>query len=278
MCETKIPCSVGILTYNSEKTLRRTLMSVKDFTDIIISDGGSTDGTLTLALEYGATVIEQHAKTCPSGHPDYPIEDFALERNRMLDAAKENWFLWLDSDEYISDELHSEVRAVCEEGSSISCHAYEIPIFRQDPDATVTYREWQQTYQVRFFNLRTGGRFERKMHEKFRFDVVKFSTGRLKGAWYVPISKPSFEVYKKAVHFRLSIMLSESVPANGWIFFQKAVFRPIKRIVGIVYKYICMRMLYPKKEVVPLGYVRNRMYSQWVTFYILTSLYFGNKK
>jgi glycosyltransferase involved in cell wall biosynthesis len=50
----KIRCSVGILTYNSGKNLRRALESVKNFSNIIIADGGSTDDTLQIAAEYGA--------------------------------------------------------------------------------------------------------------------------------------------------------------------------------------------------------------------------------
>ena len=48
-----------MLTYNSEKTLRRALESVKDFDDIILCDGDSTDQTHAIAAEYGARVVRQ---------------------------------------------------------------------------------------------------------------------------------------------------------------------------------------------------------------------------
>ena len=56
----KIPCSVGILTLNSGQALRRCLDSLKDFAEIIICDGNSTDNTLEIAREYGAKIVKQY--------------------------------------------------------------------------------------------------------------------------------------------------------------------------------------------------------------------------
>jgi len=56
----KIPASVGILTLNSGKTLRRALNSLTDFAEIIVCDGNSTDDTLEIAREYGAKIIRQY--------------------------------------------------------------------------------------------------------------------------------------------------------------------------------------------------------------------------
>ena len=196
-----IRATVGILTYNSEHTLRRTLESVRDFSDILIADGGSTDNTLAVAAEYNARVIAQLPKT--GDNTDHPISDFAAERNNMLDHAREDWFLWLDSDEYISAELSKELETITTPQSPLY-HAYEIPVVRQSPDASVTYRSFGQDYQVRFFNRTTGGRFQKPIHERFFFDETAYKTGRLNGAWYVPISKAAFACCRSSNPFLIA--------------------------------------------------------------------------
>ena len=54
--------SVAINTYNSEKTLRACLDSVKDFDEILVCDMYSEDRTLEIAEEYGAKIF-MHEKT-----------------------------------------------------------------------------------------------------------------------------------------------------------------------------------------------------------------------
>ena len=52
----KIKCSVPLLTLNSEKTLARCFESVKDFEDILIVDGNSTDTTHDIAKKFGIPI------------------------------------------------------------------------------------------------------------------------------------------------------------------------------------------------------------------------------
>ena len=54
----RINATVGILTFNSGKVLRRALESVSDFDDILLCDGGSTDDTLEIARAVGARVMQ----------------------------------------------------------------------------------------------------------------------------------------------------------------------------------------------------------------------------
>ena len=59
----KIPVSVGILTFNSERVLSRALESVRD---IIICDGGSTGRHARHARRSGAHIIEQDDAFAPA--------------------------------------------------------------------------------------------------------------------------------------------------------------------------------------------------------------------
>ena len=103
----KIPCTVGILTKNSGKSLERALESVKDFDEIIICDGGSDDDTLEIAKRFDAKIIPQDAHFL--GEDGYVL-DFSGVRNQTLHAAHNEWYFYIDSDEYASTELVEAIR------------------------------------------------------------------------------------------------------------------------------------------------------------------------
>lgn len=273
----KIHCSVGILTYNSGKNLRRALESVKNFSNIIIADGGSTDDTLQIAAEYGAAVIDQYTKHHKGPNPHHPLADFARERNQLIAAATEDWYLWIDSDEYISDTLRDEIKAVVAD-RALPYHAYEIPIGTQSPDASVTYTPWRQNYQIRFFNLRTGGRFERAMHERFVFDTKMYKTGRLKGLWYVPLSKPDFTSYSRTVRYRLAVLIDEYPIDTFREYIYVTWYKNIRYTVGIFYRVLMSRLFLRHEHPFPLFYYRNQLYSVWVMFCLMNKKYFRSSK
>ena len=91
----RIPCTVGILTHNSAATLPRALESVRDFAEIIICDGGSSDETLAIAERFGARVIAQDRQFVDV---EGRIVDYAGTRNQMLKGSSEQWFFFFDSD------------------------------------------------------------------------------------------------------------------------------------------------------------------------------------
>ena len=87
--------SVVIHTLNSSKYIRQCLESVQGFGEIIICDMYSTDDTLSIAKEYGATIVMHE----PGGGIPEPARSFAVRQ-----AALE-WVLVVDSDEVIPEAL-----------------------------------------------------------------------------------------------------------------------------------------------------------------------------
>ena len=87
--------SVVIHTFNSGKYIRQCLESVRSFDEIIVCDMYSTDDTLNIAEEYGATVVMH--KPC-GGIPE-PARSFAVSQ------ATGDWVLVVDSDEMIPEAL-----------------------------------------------------------------------------------------------------------------------------------------------------------------------------
>ena len=96
--------SVIVITKNEADRLTRCLASAAFADEVVVVDSGSTDGTPDLARRLGARVIET---------ADWP--GFGPQKNRALDAARGDWVLSLDADEWLDDALAAQVRRVVEE-------------------------------------------------------------------------------------------------------------------------------------------------------------------
>ncbi|HEX8993725.1 MAG TPA: glycosyltransferase [Candidatus Paceibacterota bacterium] len=189
----KIPATVGILTFNNEDTLRRTLESVREFDDVVICDGGSHDKTLDIAREYGARVIAQDTKY---KNADGSLADYGGVRQRCLEAAKHDWFLYIDSDETISDGLCDDIRLIAsKETTADSTLVYKVPIGIMMDGRYLKYSSNYPGYQYRFFNRKSGARFVKPVHERIVFDDAHVKIGVLAHPWYIYTTREYWRHY-----------------------------------------------------------------------------------
>lgn len=94
--------SVVLAVFNEENNLKDCLESVKNIADeIVIVDGGSSDHTVEIAKSFKAKIIE-------TDNP--PI--FHINKQKALEAAKNEWILQLDADERVSEKLSKEIAEV----------------------------------------------------------------------------------------------------------------------------------------------------------------------
>lgn len=162
--EEKINCSVGILTFNSGASLRQCLESVKEFSEIIICDGGSTDDTLSIAKEFNCVIISQdNAHKYENGK----IADFSGVRNQTLDTATNEWFLILDSDEFLTNSVVLEIKDIVKNNREDSePKLYQMPRKLQINGRVIDHASSYPGYQPRFFHKPSMVHFARKLHEK----------------------------------------------------------------------------------------------------------------
>ncbi len=177
----KIPASVGILTFNNAGTIERALESVAMFDDIVICDGGSTDRTLEIAKRYGARIIAQDQKF---KNANGTLRDFGGVRQQLLDAARHDWFLYIDSDEAISDGLRGEIESVVSKPlTPESPLVYRVPIGIVLDGRQIKYSSNFPGYQHRFFSKRSGAHFIKPVHERITFDTKRVRIGTFKNPW-----------------------------------------------------------------------------------------------
>lgn len=117
MGEPKTPTlGVAIAVYNEEKNIVQCLSSVKDWVDeIVLVDGGSTDGTLEAARKFATRIIK-------TNNP--PI--FHINKQKALEACKTDWILQLDADEVVPGELKEEIQRIISDTQS-PVNGYYIP-------------------------------------------------------------------------------------------------------------------------------------------------------
>jgi glycosyltransferase involved in cell wall biosynthesis len=99
---------LSMIVKNGGKDLRLCLESVRSIVDqIVIADTGSTDETVSIAREFGATVVS------------HPWQDhYAEARNAALAPITTDWVLVLDADEELIPEAGREIPRLLQDTSS----------------------------------------------------------------------------------------------------------------------------------------------------------------
>jgi glycosyltransferase involved in cell wall biosynthesis len=156
--------SAIIISKDNERTITRCIESVGWANEIVVVDGGSTDRTVEIARTLGAVV---HVRT------DWP--GYGMQKNRALELATGDWILSIDTDEWVTAELRSEIRSVL----ALPRHdaAYAMPRRSSFCGRLMRHSGWWPDYVVRLF-VRKSARFNTAaVHERL---VVEGSTGRLR--------------------------------------------------------------------------------------------------
>ncbi len=244
----KILCTVGILTFNSEKYIRRALESVKDFDDILICDGGSTDSTIAIAREYGARVIEQDVQF---KNANGSLRDYSGVRNQCLDHANHSWFLYIDSDEAASPLLVEEIRT--ETMADSTNIAYRIPERMILADVMILHSSNYPGYQYRLLRADKETTFKKTVHERPFFKDVHPCIGTLTGPWYVFWTTSEINTYGSRVRKYIELESERAKEMSVAHYLVSFVPRNIKFMAGIGLRTLRNRICYPAHTCMPLS-------------------------
>lgn len=159
----KINCSVPILTLNSEKFLERCLLSVKDFSDVFLLDGNSTDRTIAIAKKYNVPVYKQ----TETNEPNVKIKNFSEIRIKSINLCKCDCVLWVDSDEFLSQELVAEVGEALKNNRNEKV-IYNIQKKYSIGDKKIDFAFNYPNYYPRLHNKKSGAKFKegKLVHEQ----------------------------------------------------------------------------------------------------------------
>lgn len=156
------PVSAVILSYNDADTIDRALESVMWCDEVFVVDSQSDDGTREIAGEYGATIID--APKVGSGEP------FDQLRQLAIDAASHPLILRIDSDEWFTKELQTQLQKVIESQEKLGI--IRAPRVNYMKETRLTGgRQWPD-YQPILFNSKYVT-IQACVHEWIEFDEDK---------------------------------------------------------------------------------------------------------
>lgn len=149
-----LPLSVAIVCKDNERTIGRTLESVRGLAaEIVAVDSGSTDGTVAILERAGARVIPSewlgHVKT----------------KQKALEQCTQEWVLCLDSDESVLDDLARSIRSAiggggAEDEPGAGAHAAGAVAYRFNRQTFYRDRPlrhaWQPEFRVRLVKRGTA--------------------------------------------------------------------------------------------------------------------------
>lgn len=157
--------SVVMITLNEAENLRRSLPPLSRISDdIVVIDAGSTDETVRVAEEFGATVEIRK------------WEGYSSAKNHGNARARHDWILSIDADEVLSDELVQSIKNLSPAEGTV----YALDRITNFAGTWIRHSGWYPDWKIRLFDrryVRWHGDF---VHE--RPDVpAGFATERLTG-------------------------------------------------------------------------------------------------
>ena len=142
--------SACYIVKNEEKTLPKSIESIKDSIDeLIVVDTGSVDNTIAIAKSAGAQVWQVDWR-----------DDFAWARNQALEHATGDWIIFLDADEYFSEETKDRIRETLEEQQEA-----DVLFISMDNMDTMKNELLLRFYAPRIFKNNIGLSYHGKIHE-----------------------------------------------------------------------------------------------------------------
>ena len=177
--KSKIRLSQCMIVKNEEKNIRRALSWGKEIMwEQIVVDTGSTDQTVSIAMEMGAKVF----------HFQW-IDDFASAKNYAIEKAQGDWIVFLDADEYLSPQDTQKLPSLLGELNPTSCDTVAASWVQINGGEDIVQghsnrkMDWLSTVsadgssslslagtQIRLFRNRPGLRYQGRIHEKLYLD------------------------------------------------------------------------------------------------------------
>lgn len=233
-----INVSALIITYNEEKNIKEVLECFDFCEEIIIVDSFSTDRTVEIAAANPKVKIIRHQ-----------FEDFTTQRNLALDAAKNDWVLFLDGDERITPPLKKEIISVLNSSRKKDVYYfYRKFYFAGKP---IHFSGTQTDKNARLFRKSKARYIQgKKVHETLE---IKGSTGNLKNK-LLHFSVTDYESYKeKMIHY--GVLKGQELALQGKKF--SMLMQYAKTILKFLKAYLLRLGILDGKEGFELSYLQS---------------------
>ncbi len=179
--------SIVMITKNVGRVIEEALKSVEGLWDeLLVDDDGSMDGTRKIIQQYGGKIFTLKNR------------NLGERKQRLVDKAKEDWILVLDSDERVSEELYKEIKKIKMRNDK-KVNGYSIP-YQNYVFGKPVYYGGEAYGKVRLFRKGKGTIELSPVHEEV---VVKGSVGKLKGVFHHYSYRSFGQLFSKFTRYAL---------------------------------------------------------------------------
>jgi glycosyltransferase involved in cell wall biosynthesis len=177
--------TVIILTYNEEENIARAIQNTIGWAkEVIVLDSFSSDDTIEIAEAKGAKIVQRKFDNY-SSQRNYAIQEIKLETD---------WILFLDADEYLSEELKVEITSVLKNPKADGYYLKRRFYFN---GKWIRWGGYYPTWILRLFR-KDKGLFQREINEHL---VLNGITGKLNNYFADDNQKPMRFWWKKHIEY-----------------------------------------------------------------------------
>ncbi len=162
--------SVCITAGNEEDNIRRCIESVTWADEIIVVDSFSTDRTVEISKEY-TNLVYKHRWL-----------GYIMQKNLAKDLASNDWVLFIDADEEVSEALRDEIINEFSNPQTIKEYTcFEFPRMVKFLGRWIKHGDWYPDIKLRLYRKHCGACTGKEPHDKM---IVKGKCKRLKSPLY----------------------------------------------------------------------------------------------
>tara|TARA_B100000767_G_C19728465_1_gene520538 strand:+ start:778 stop:1572 length:795 start_codon:yes stop_codon:yes gene_type:complete len=195
--------SVYIIAFNESEKIRDCINSVLWADEIIVADSHSTDGTIEIAQELGAKVVQ------------IPFNGYGALRNEAISHCSGDWIFSLDSDERCTIEVRDEIISLIQE---TTLEIYRVPRKNFYMGRWIKHSGWFPNYrQPQLFKNGKMSYSLESVHEGYINHSNK-KIGTLKNIiWQLPFKDAEEIIYKTNRYSSLGVSKLQDKGVNGSI-------------------------------------------------------------
>lgn len=206
--------SACVTTFNEEANIERCLTSLAWCDELVVLDSYSTDRTLELARRFTDRVYQ------------HEWLGYIGQKNLIRKMARNEWLLFVDADEEVSDELREEIQAIFADDPGAYA-GYRFPRVVKYFGQWITHGEWYPDIKLRLFQRDKGRSGGQEPHDQV---FVQGPVKRLDG-WLYHYTYDSLQDHVNTLN-RFSTITAREKYADGVRFaWSDFLFRPPIRFV-----------------------------------------------
>lgn len=211
MPQTKEKLSALIITYNEIGYIEKCIESVSFADEIIVVDSYSTDGTYEYLLNHPKVKVIQN-----------PFKNFTVQKSFTLKQATNDWVLFLDADEVVTNELQNEIsNTINDTPDHVAYWFYRKFMFQNE---RLRFSGWQTDKNYRLFRKsKVNFSDKRIVHETLD---IKGTSGKFKNKLTHYCYK-NYEVYKGKMLMYGRLKAKEAFSKNKRFSYTLLVIKPM---------------------------------------------------